>query len=62
MSIHSFWFHCGLFRTHSNPDTNETLSKHAILTPTSCASQKIDSVLAECLVGVRIAVLISWDP
>ena len=29
MSIHGFWFHCALFRVHSNLDTYEALSKHA---------------------------------
>ena len=29
MSIHGFWFHCALFRIHSNPDTYEALTKHA---------------------------------
>ena len=29
MSIHGFWFHCALFRIHSNPDTYEELAKHA---------------------------------
>ena len=29
MSIHGFWFHCALFRFHSNPDTYEALTKHA---------------------------------
>ena len=29
MSIHGFWFHCALFRIHSNPDTYEALAKHA---------------------------------
>ena len=29
MSIHGFWFHCALFRMHSNPDTYEALTKHA---------------------------------
>ena len=29
MSIHGFWFHCALFRIHSNLDTHEALTKHA---------------------------------
>ena len=29
LSIHGFWFHCALFRVHSNPDTYEALAKHA---------------------------------
>ena len=29
MSIHGFWFHCALFRMHSNPDTYEALAEHA---------------------------------
>ena len=29
MSIHGFWFHCALFRMHSNPDTYAALTKHA---------------------------------
>jgi len=28
-TIHTFWFHCALFRMHSNPDTYEALCKHA---------------------------------
>ena len=28
-SIHGFWFHCALFRMHSNPETYEALTKHA---------------------------------
>ena len=30
MSTHGFWFHCALFRMHSNPDTYEALAKQAI--------------------------------
>ena len=29
MSIHGFWFHCALFRIHSNPNTYEALAKLA---------------------------------
>ena len=29
MSIHGFWFHCALYRMHSNPDTYEALTEHA---------------------------------
>ena len=29
MSFHGFWFHCALFRFHSNPGTCEALTNHA---------------------------------
>ena len=29
MSIHGFWFHCALLKSHSNADTYEALTGHA---------------------------------